>query len=87
MWMIELRDRARFTVEALAELRIDGEGFWQNFDRDGPIQASVAGFINLAHAAHANGSKNLVRAEANADAPGQTAVDYTCGPANAVAAI
>ena len=42
MRMIELRDDARFTIEALAKLRIRGEIGGKDFDRDDPIQARIA---------------------------------------------
>ena len=51
--MIELRDRARFAIEPLAELRIGGEQVRQDLDRDDAIEAGIAGFVDLAHAARA----------------------------------
>ena len=70
MRVIELRDRARFTVEALAELRITGECLRQDLDRDGAIQPRVAGFVDLAHAAGAERREDFIGAEARAG--GQT---------------
>ncbi len=64
--MVELRDRAGFAVEPLAELRISGEGFGQDLDGDDAIEARVAGLVDLAHAAGAEGGEDLVRAEARA---------------------
>jgi hypothetical protein len=46
--MLEGGDRPRFAVEALAELRIGRELGGQDFDGDRAIQASVAGFVDLA---------------------------------------
>ena len=51
--MRELRDRARFTVEALTELRIGGERVVEDLDSDGAIEAGVACLVDLAHAARA----------------------------------
>jgi hypothetical protein len=46
--MRELRDRARLTVEPIAELRISREGFGQDLDRDGAIEARVKGSVDFA---------------------------------------
>ena len=64
--MIELRDRARFAVEPLAELRVGGEALGQDLDRDGAIEARVARLVDLAHAARADRRRDFVRAEASA---------------------
>ena len=64
--MIELRDRAGFAIEALAELRVGGEGVGENLDRDRAIEPRVAGFVHLAHPAGADERQDLVRAEASA---------------------
>ncbi len=64
MRMIELRDRAGFAVEAVAELRISGQRLRENFDRDGAIEARVARLVDLTHAASAEGGLDFVRAEA-----------------------
>jgi hypothetical protein len=64
--MGELRDRARFTIEAFAELRIVGERLGKNLDGDCPIEAGVAGLVHLAHATGPKPGKDLVRAEAGA---------------------
>ena len=66
MRVSELRNRARFTLEPLAELRISGQRVRQNLDRDDPIEPCVTGAIDLAHAAGPEGGENLVRAEADA---------------------
>src|SRR4030095_12768164 len=64
--MGELREGARFAVKPITKLRIGREGFRQDLDRDGAIQTSVAGFVDLAHAAGADGGLDFVRAEARA---------------------
>ena len=58
--MIQLRDRFRFALEALFPLRNFSEVFRQNFDGDGAVEASVFGFVNLAHPADADGRNDLV---------------------------
>jgi hypothetical protein len=58
--MVERRDRARFLVEPLTELRIDSQRFRQHFDRDDAIESSVAGFVDLAHPARAKGRDDFV---------------------------
>jgi hypothetical protein len=52
--MIQRRDRARFPLEALGEL---GGG---NFDRNGALQPRIARLVHLAHAAFADGRKDLM---------------------------
>ena len=68
--MVELRDRPRLALEALAELRIGRERVGQDLDRDGAIEARVAGPVDLAHAAGAEGGEDFVRAEAGAGGKG-----------------
>ena len=76
---VELRDRARFAIEALAELRIGRERVRQDLDRDRAIEPRVARPVDLAHAAGAEGRDDLVRAEARAGGEGQGfAMDYMC---------
>ena len=64
--MIELRDRAGFAVEALAELRIGGERLREDLDRHRAIEPRVARLVDLAHPAGAEGGEDFVRAEAGA---------------------
>ena len=61
--MIELRDDARFPMEALAELRVGGELVGLDFDRDNPIQPRIARAIDLAHAAGGVKTLDPIRAE------------------------
>jgi serine/threonine protein kinase len=49
---------SRFALEALAELLVS------HFDGDCAIEAGVAGFVHLAHAASADGGKDFVRTQA-----------------------
>ncbi len=64
--MIERRDRPCFTVEPLAERRVQGGGIGDHLDRDDAIEAGVAGAVDLAHAAGADRRLNLVRSEPTA---------------------
>src|SRR5438128_4289970 len=66
VWMLQRRDSTRFTVEALAQLRIGGELRWQDLDRDRPIEPRVARAVDLAHAAGSERRDNLVWPETNA---------------------
>src|SRR5262249_51261005 len=52
--MGELRYRARFAFEPLAELRVGSEARRQNLDGDRALEACVAGAIDLAHPARTN---------------------------------
>jgi hypothetical protein len=71
--MIELWDRAGFTVEPLAELGIGSECVGQDLDRDGAIQARVAGLVDLAHPTCAKGGGDLVRSEPGSGSQGHGA--------------
>src|SRR5437879_3668620 len=64
--MLQRRDSTRFTVEALAQLRIGGELRWQDLDRDRPIEPRVARAVDLAHAAGSERRDDLVWPETNA---------------------
>jgi hypothetical protein len=62
----ELRDRARFTLEPFAELRVGRQRLREDLDGNDAIEPRVTGAIDLAHAAGPEGGENLVRAEADA---------------------
>jgi hypothetical protein len=64
--MIQGRSRACLLFETLHALYVRGECRWQDFDRDLAGEALIAGAIDLAHAAHADLGRNLVRAEPSA---------------------
>ena len=61
--MRQLRDRAGFAIEALAELRIGGERRGQDLDRDDAIEAGIARLVDFAHAAGADLRDDLVVAQ------------------------
>ena len=72
--MIELRNGAGFAVKALAELRIGGQGFGQDLDRDRAIEACVARFVDLSHPARTERRDYFVRTEASTGRKSQCAV-------------
>ena len=61
--VIERRDRARFTVETVAQRRVGGELRRQDFDCDAAIKARVARAIHLAHAARPDERHDFIGAE------------------------
>jgi hypothetical protein len=62
--MIQRRDCAGFTLKSLMNSRVIRDTCGQHLDGNCPVQARVAGAINLAHAACAEGADDFVRAEA-----------------------
>jgi hypothetical protein len=58
--VIELRDDARFALEAFAKLCIGGELRRQDFDRDRTIPSRIKGFVDLAHSACAGERDDFV---------------------------
>jgi hypothetical protein len=71
--VIQRRDRARFAIEPLAQLRVGGELRRQHLDRDDPIEPGVARAIDLTHAARPKRRDNLIRPESNAGRHGHGA--------------
>ena len=69
--MGESRNRSRLTVETLPELRIAGQAFGEDFDRDGAIEPRVPALVHLAHPTFANLDDDFVNAEAGAGRKGQ----------------
>ena len=61
--MVQAGDRLRLALEALAEIGVVGDVRGQHLDGDGAIQAGVSGFVDLAHAARAEGGVDLVGAK------------------------
>ena len=74
VWMIKLRNRAGFAVEALTELRIGSERAGENLDRDRAIEPCVARLVDLAHPSRAERGEDFVRAKARAGLEGQRRV-------------
>ena len=64
--MVERRQRARLAVEHRKPKGIGGKRQWQNLDRDVAVQPRVMRAIDLAHAADAEDTDDLVRSEPRA---------------------
>ena len=58
--MIQAGDGFRFALEPLAQFGAVSEMRGQNFNRDGSIEARVAGFVHLAHSARTDSGENFV---------------------------
>src|SRR5262249_41187647 len=63
VWMRQRGDEARFALEPVAKLRVGAERVGKNLDGDRTIQAGIASFVALAHAAGAKRRLDDVRAE------------------------
>ena len=59
----QLRDGLRLALEALPRVGRRGDLGRQNLDGDDAIEARVAGFVDLAHPARADGRLNLIGPE------------------------
>ena len=66
MWVVQARDGLRLALEPLLEIGVTGDVLGQDLDGDGAVQAGVAGFVDLTHAARAEGGLDLVGAERGA---------------------
>ena len=64
--MIQRRNRACFAFEPRAQVGIGRQFRRQDLDRDGAIEARIAGLVDLAHAARAERRDDLEVAQANA---------------------
>ena len=53
MWMREAGDGFCLTLEPSTTIRIAGDEIGKHFDRDGAIQAGIAGFVDFAHSSGA----------------------------------
>src|SRR5579864_9656454 len=62
--MVQGRDRVRFALEALGELLVG------NLDGDGAIQPRIASFVDLAHAARADGRDDLIGSQPSSSRQG-----------------
>jgi len=59
--MIQAGDGFCLALESLAQFSAVGEMSWQNFNRDGSIEASIAGFVHFSHSARTDSGENFVR--------------------------
>ena len=64
--VIQAGDGLRLALEPLLEVGVCGDMRGEDFDGDGAVQAGVAGFVHLAHAARAEGGEDFVGAERGA---------------------
>ena len=69
--MRELRDHARFALEALGEIRVGRQRREQHLDGDRSVEPRVAGLVDLAHTAGAERGDDFVDAETGAGGEGQ----------------
>jgi hypothetical protein len=68
--MVQRSDGSGFMVEARAPLGVGNEEIGEDFQRNVATEPAVAGAIDLAHAAGANGSKHVVLADARTNSEG-----------------
>jgi hypothetical protein len=61
VWMIQRGDESRLVLKTLAAVDARAEFLGQKFDRDRTVQTSIAGAIDLAHAASAEDRDDFVR--------------------------
>ncbi len=64
--MAQCGDRLRLALEPLLPLGVGGHVRGQDLDGDRPLQPGVGRFVDLTHAARADGGLNLIRAELGA---------------------
>ena len=74
VWMVERGENFGFALEARQAITIRGERRGEHLDRHLTLQRRVGRAVDLAHAAFANLSGNLVRAYARAGTEGQAAI-------------
>ena len=65
--MVQAGEHLRFPLEAGEPIRIRGERFGQDLERDLPIELGIGGLIDLAHPALTNEGSHVVVAESGAD--------------------
>jgi hypothetical protein len=70
--VIERREEASFTLETGKAVRIGCEVGWEDLERDVPLESRVARPIHFAHAASANGRRDLVLTDARSRVSGTT---------------
>lgn len=75
----ELRNRAGFTIEALPELRVGGQGAGQDLDRNGAVESRVARSVDLAHSARPERREDFVGAETAPDSRARTGCPIIAG--------
>jgi hypothetical protein len=63
--VLELGDRLRLALEALAKLGVLLQVLGQDLDRHVAVQTRVTGLVDLSHAASSNLGGDLIRTEAD----------------------
>ncbi len=66
--MVERGKDLRLALESREPVRISGEHFGKNFDRDVAVKLRIARAVDLAHSAGAERREDLVHAEAHSGA-------------------
>jgi hypothetical protein len=88
MRMVQRPDDAGFAIEALAELRVGGEFGGQDLDGDLPVESSIDGPVDVAHASGGDGGDYFVGTQPGAGSEGREhdAANYSraLGPRGAV---
>ena len=69
--MVEDREHLGFTLKACEPILVGRERWWQDLDRDLPLQLGIGGPIHLSHPAFANLGGDFVDTEARAGSQGQ----------------
>ena len=64
MRMAQARDGFGFALEPVAQIGIARDVLGQDLDRNDAVEARIAGFVDLAHAADADQAGDLIDAEA-----------------------
>ncbi len=77
--VVQAGDGLRLALEPLLQIRVCGDMFGQHLDGDGAVQAGVAGFVDFAHPARAEGGEDLVGAERGAGLDGHGLGDWGRG--------
>ena len=63
MRVVQRRNGLGFALEPLLQIGIGGDVLGQHLDGDGAVEPRVGGFVDLPHAARAEGGVDLVGAE------------------------
>src|SRR5207237_706204 len=80
MRMAQRRNRAGLALEALAHLGPSRRVLGQHLDGDDAVEPRIARLIDLAHAARAQRTQNLVRAKAHIRGERHSPLSYTPAP-------
>ena len=70
--MVEDREHLGFTLKACEPILVGRERWWQDLDRDLPLQLGIGGPMDLTHAPAADEVDELKHADAGAGSERQT---------------